>query len=238
MKYRASISFVVVWIAVLWTNPLIAQNETDFSSKINSNLGFVIGVPVSDTSDIVHTGAGIQTGVGYNINERNAFIPEFTWNRVFANTSELQPLLLAVAQGAGGLNGTTDLYIVSANYRFELRGRVFGTYLIGGGGWYHRHSDLSRNVTSGTATTCMPVWLWWGFTCTSGVVTSNQTIATSSASGFGPNIGVGFTLRVGDDPYRLYVESRYHYVFNTNSNSQNSQNFHPQFVLVTFGIRY
>jgi hypothetical protein len=233
MKYRARIFFAA--IVILCSNRLIAQNETDFSSKINSNLGFVIGVPTGTTSDIVSTGWGVNTGIGDNFNNRNAFIPEFTWSRVYANTSQLQPLVLALAQGAGGLNGTTDLFITSANYRFELRGRALGAYLIGGGGWYHRHSDLSRTVTSGTATTCTPVWLWWGFTCTSGTVTTNQTIASASTSGFGPNIGVGFTVRVGEEPYRLYVESRYHYVFDLNSNSLNS---HPQFVLVTFGIRY
>ena len=241
MKYGVRILFLILSIAAFSASPLSAQyNETGYSEKINSNLGFVIGVPVSTTSDLVNIGAGVSTGVGYNFNRHNSIIPEFTWNRVQANTSKLQPLLLAVAQGAGGLNGTTDLYIASANYRLELRGKKLGTYVIGGGGWYHRHSDLSRSVTSGTATTCTPVWLWWGFTCTSGTVTSNQTIASSSTNGFGPNFGLGFTVRVGEEPYRLYLESRYHYVFNINSNAvtSNNPNFHPQFVLVTFGIRY
>ena len=234
MKYRVRILFHVIAIAALSASPLSAQYyESGNSKKINSNLGFVIGVPVDTTSDLVNTGAGVDTGVGYNFNRFNSIIPEFTWNRVYANTSQLQPLLVALAQGATTLNGTTDLYIVSANYRFELRGKALGTYLIGGGGWYHRHSDLSRLVTSGTATTCSSVWLWWGFTCSSGVVTSNQSIASSSTSGWGGNIGVGVTVRVGEEPYRLYAESRYHYIIHENTTGLN-----PQFVLVTLGIRY
>jgi outer membrane protein with beta-barrel domain len=230
MKYSAKILLGIIVIAAAWARPLAAQNEPEENTKINSNLGLVINVPLGSTADIIHTGWGIDTGVGYNFNRRNAVIPEFMWNRVYANTDQLQPLLLAVAQGAGGLKGTTDLVVLSGNYRFELRGKLLGAYLIGGGGWYHLSSNLSRTVTSGTATTCTPVWLWWGFTCSSGVVTTNQTIASASASAWGGNVGAGFTVRVGDAPYRLYFESRYHYVPH--------QDLHTSFMQVTLGIRY
>jgi hypothetical protein len=151
------------------------------------------------------------------------------WNRVYANTSQLAPLR-AVLQGAGGLDGSTDLFVISGNYRFELRGKLLGAYLIGGPGWYHRSSNLSREVTSGTATTCTSAWPWWGFTCSNGTVTANQTIASSGASSWGANAGIGGTVRVGDAPYRLYVESRYHWA--------NGENINIRFVQVTLGVRY
>ena len=232
MKRSAKIFWVMLAVVTLCARPLYAQQqeEGEENTKINSNLGLVINQPLGATSNVVHGGWGIDTGVGYNFNRRNAVIPEFMWNRVYANTDELQPLLLAVAQGAGGLKGTTDLVVLSGNYRFELRGKQLGVYLIAGGGWYHLSSNLSRTVTSGTATTCTSAWLWWGFTCSSGVVTSNQTIAQASRSDWGANAGVGFTTRVGEAPYRLYFESRFHYVPDRNVNAE--------FVQVTIGIRY
>jgi hypothetical protein len=230
MKRSRKILLGITLIAAIGLRPLHAQEEAgDDDPKINSNLGVVVGVPLADTAQAVNGGWGFTAGVGYNFNRRNAFVGEFMWNRLTPNTDQLQPLR-AVLQGAGNLSATTDLFVLSANYKYELRGKVFGGYAIGGGGWYHRSSNLSRTVTSGTATTCTPVWLWWGFTCTSGTVTSSETLASSSASAWGVNLGVGFTVRVGEAPYRLYFESRYHYIPHNDINTQ--------FVAVTVGIRY
>lgn len=227
MQCSKKFVLAVTLVAAIWLEPLHAQNEPEDESQINSNLGLVVNVPVSTTADVVSTGGGLASGVGYNFNRRNAFVGEFMWSRVNPNSDQLAPLR-AVLQGAGGLDGNTDLFVLSANYRFELRGKLLGTYLIGGGGWYHRSSSLSRTVTTGVGTTCTPVWLWWGFTCTTGTVTANQTLASSSS--WGVNGGAGVTVRVGEAPYRLYFESRYHYVPHKDINTQ--------FVQVTVGIRY
>jgi hypothetical protein len=120
--------------------------------------------------------------------------------------------------------------VIDGNYRFELRGKTFGTYLITGLGWYHRTSKLSKEVTTGNNVTCEPVWLWFGFDCTSGTVVSNETITSSSRSSWGANGGIGFTIRVGDAPYRVYFESRYHYV--------PFRGTPAKFVAVGVGIRY
>lgn len=81
-----------------------------------------------------------------------------------------------------------------------------------------------------TSATCTPALLWWGFTCISGTLTTDQEIASASSTAFGVNGGVGFTARVGEAPYRFYVESRYHYA--------PTKNFSTQIVIVSFGIRY
>jgi hypothetical protein len=234
MKRRTKVVLVAVILAA-WLTPLHAQygangeDQADDNSKINSNFGFTVPVPVSATADVISTGWGFTAGVGYNFNRRNAFVGEFMWNKVYPNTPQLDPLR-AVLQGAGGLDGNTDLFVISGNYRFELRGKLMGVYLIGGPGWYHRNSNLSRTITTGTGITCAPVWFWWGFSCTSGLVTANQTLASSGASAWGVNGGGGVTVRVGEAPYRLYFEARYHYAPNSNINTQ--------FVQVTVGIRY
>jgi hypothetical protein len=211
--------------------PLSAQydDEPNDNPTINSNLGFTVGVPVGSTGQVVDTAWGLNTGVGFNFNRRNAFVGEFMFNRLYPDDGLISPLRAAAVQVAG-FSATTDLFALTGNYRFELRGQKYGGYIIGGGGWYHRNTNLSKAVVSGTATTCTSVWLWWGFTCSSGVVVSNQTIIDSSASAWGGNAGLGFTARVGDAPYRFYAESRYHYA--------PFKNINARFLTVTFGIRY
>jgi hypothetical protein len=199
------------------------------AQKINSNLAMVLNMPVGSTSEVVGTGWGAVGGVGYNINERNAVIGEFMWNRMYPSGSVLQPLQTA-SLPSDKLNGNSNLYALTGNYRYELRGRMLGTYLIGGGGWYFRKNWLSREITSGTGTVCTPAWLWWGFTCTSGTVTADQRLATSTTDAWGVNAGIGITVRVGEAPYRLYTEARYHYA--------PTKNLGTQFIAVTVGIRY
>ena len=128
------------------------------------------------------------------------------------------------------LSAHTDLYAITAEYRFELRGRLLGTYLIGGGGWYFRNTWLSTEVPSGNGTACGPAWRWWGYTCTSGTVNPNQPPVTSSTNALGANGGIGFTARVGGAPYRLYTEARYHFA--------PTKNISTQFITVAVGIRF
>jgi hypothetical protein len=62
------------------------------------------------------------------------------------------------------------------------------------------------------------------------LVTADQTLRSSSSSAFGANGGIGFTVRVGDAPWRVYVESRYHYA--------PTHRINTQLVITTVGIRY
>ena len=208
---------------------LQAQDDCGEVCKINSNLAMVLNLPVGSTSQVVGTGWGAVGGVGYNFNGRNALIGEFLWNSMYPSGGVLQPLETAASQ-SGSLNGNSNLYALTGNYRYEMRGRMLGTYLIGGGGWYFRKNWLSRNVSAGSGTVCTPAWLWWGCTCTSGTVMANQTLATSTTNAWGVNAGIGFTVRVGEAPYRLYTEARYHYA--------PTKNVSTQFIALTVGIRY
>jgi hypothetical protein len=56
------------------------------------------------------------------------------------------------------------------------------------------------------------------------------TVASSGSTAFGANAGIGFTIRVGEAPYRVYVESRYHHAPTKNVNTQ--------LIAITVGIRY
>ncbi len=200
---------IVPAIALVPLQTLHAQDDCVGACKISSNLAMVMNMPVSSTSQVADTGWGAVGGVVYNFKERNAIIGEFMWNRMYPSGTLLQPRQTAPSQSSG-LSGNSNLYAFAENYRYELRGRMIGTYLMGGGGWYFRKNWLSREVTSVPATVCTPAWLWWGFTWTSGAVTAKQTVATSTTDDWGRNAGIGFTVRVGEAPYRPYTEARYH----------------------------
>jgi Outer membrane protein beta-barrel domain len=219
---------IALVIALTPMQALQAQDGCDNDCKINSNLAMVVNVPVNSTAQVFGSGWGGVGGAGYNFNQRNAVVGEFLWNREWTSSGALQPLE-AVAQ-SGGLSGHADLFVLTGDYRYEMRSRLLGTYFMGGGGWYFRNTSLSSHVTSGAGAACSPAWLMWGFTCTSGTVTPGQTRAGFNSNAFGANAGVGFTVRVGEAPYRFYTEARYHYA--------PTKNINTQFIAVTIGIRY
>lgn len=207
---------------------LQAQDDCGDECKVNTNLAMIINVPVSSSAKVIGTGWGIVGGAGYNFNHHNAVVGEFMWNRVYPSSGVLQPLQMALQ--SKDLHGNTDFYALTANYRFELRGRFVGTYLIGGGGWYFRNTWLSKEVGSGTGNVCTPVWRWFGYSCTSGTVDANQPPVASTSNALGANGGIGFTARGNEAPYRFYAEARYHYA--------PTKNISTHFVTITLGIRY
>jgi len=216
---------------VIFCGPtLLGAQEYDFdeNSKLNTNIAFPVVVPVNPTARFTNFGVGFTAGAGYNMSRRNAFVGEFMWNRLFPSNSAITPLRLALHSRS--LKGYGNLLAFTGNYKFELRGKSLGTYFIGGGGFYYRTVTLSQEVVTGTAVACTPEWLFWGFVCSSGVVSSDQTLANTSSAAPGFNAGMGFTIKVGEPRYRLYFEARYHYAATTPANTQ--------VIPITFGIRF
>jgi hypothetical protein len=227
MRHRILPSAALIlcsWM-LLVCNSLHAQEE---SEKINSNLGGALSLPVGPTGRVVHTSWGLTAGAGYNLNAHHSVIGEFMWSALYPSDGGLQPIRAALQDNS--ISGHSNLYALTGNYRYQLQGKKFGAYFIGGGGWYYRTAGLSKQVTSGTSTACTTSWLWWGFTCVSGTVTANQTIRTNDSSAFGGNTGVGLTIKVADPSYRVYIEPRYHYA--------PTKNVTTQLLEVTVGIRY
>jgi hypothetical protein len=221
MKHFFRVSLMVLLLMPICVQSVGAQD----SEKINSSLGTALAVPVEHTSDLATLGWGFNAGVGYNFNRYHSLIGEFLWDRLYSTNGA------AISSSAGASSGgTSDIYGVTGNYRFELRGKKFGTYFIGGGGWYLRQNHLENHVAVSSGTTCTPALVWWGANCTAGTVTSDQTLSSYGASAFGGNAGLGFTWAVSEPSYRIYVESRYHYAPTNNINTQ--------FVNCTIGIRY
>jgi hypothetical protein len=207
---------------------LNAQEDYGEDSRLNTNMAIPLTVPLNPLAKSVNFGLGTTVGAGYNMSRRNAIVVEFMWNRLFVSSQTLAPLRQALQDHS--LNGHGNLYAFTANYRYELRGHSLGTYFIAGGGFYYRNAELSKQVVAGTATTCTREWLFWGFTCTSGIVSTDQTLASASSGTLGANGGIGFTVKVGEPRYRLYFEARYHYAPTSRINTQ--------VVPITMGIRF
>ena len=195
--------------------------------KVNSHFGAIASLPLHPMGTYTGIGWGLLGGGGYNFNGHHSAIGEFMWARLSATEAALLPLQQASGQN---FTGHSNLYAVTGNYRFEQRGTGFGAYLIGGVGWYYRTTNPSVLVNSGSTTSCTQAWLWWGFKCALGMVLPNQQLGSTGSNAFGGNIGIGFTRRVAEEPYRLYVESRYHYA--------PTKNISTQLLTIGIGIRY
>ena len=224
---RASGMFLVGFLLVA-SGMLAAQEQTADTTKFNTNLGLPISVPLNPLGRFAGPGAGFVYGAGYNFSNRNSVTGEFLYDWLNPGGGAFTPIRAILQEN--NVSGHASLYSLTANYRFELRGKSLGMYFIAGGGWYMRRAKLTQVVQTGTTTTCTSAWLYWGYTCSSGIVTVNQTLASASSSAMGANGGIGFTVRVGEAPYRIYVESRYHYA--------PTRNINTQLVMATVGIRY
>ena len=208
--------------------PSIRAQHADDNPSFSSSIATSISGPLSPLNHYTNVGLGVSYSAGYNFNRRHALVGEFMWNWLFPTNEALQPLRLALQ--TPNISGHGNLFAVTANYKFELRGKLLGAYLIGGGGWYYRVTSITRELPTGTSITCQPVWLCWGYDCASGLSTTSLTVASSSSSVIGANAGIGFTIRVGAPPYRWYVESRYHYA--------PTKSIRTQLMTLSVGFRY
>ena len=221
MCARVLISFVILALCCA------ALQGQESSEKVNSHFGAIGSFPLHPMGTYTNIGWGLLGGVGYNFREEHSAIGEFMWTRLSATGAALQPLEEASGQN---FSGHSNLYALTGNYRYERRGDRFGFYVIGGGGLYYRTTNPSVVVHSGSNTKCSQAWLWWGFKCSSGMVVPDQQLGSTGSNAFGMNIGIGATARVAEEPYRLYVETRYHYA--------PTKNISTQLFTIGVGIRY
>lgn len=217
-------------MAIALATPLCAQEDDwDEASKINTNIGMSWTVPLNPTARFINYGWGIFTvGAGYNFSQRHALVGEFMWNSLYPNNELIAPLRVALK--STNVKAHANVFSLTMNYRYELLGEKGGMYFIAGGGLYYRNSHVTNSVITSDTIACTPTWLWWGFACSSGIVSTDQTLASSSSGVFGVNGGIGFTARVGEPRYRMYVEARYHYAPN--------RTFSTQMIPITVGIRF
>ena len=208
------------------SSPASAQDYHAF----NAHMGGGIGVPLSRTADFAGLGGVFQIGAGPNLNAHSSIVGEFMWQGLPATPSVLAVVNPLITNTSGNFSTSTNLYALTANYMYHVDGERYGFYLIGGGGWYYRHSALN-NVTVAPGTICQPAWDWVGFTCQAGVVSTSSTIATKGVSSGGVNGGIGISIKLGSSGFKYFMEARYHY-------SPQGGHISTQTIPVTFGIRW
>lgn len=218
-----SIAVSCAVIGVLASSGARAQD-----SKINTNLGAGVTVPLNPLGQFVGPSGNIVVGIGYNFDRHNSFVGQFMWAGLNETNDLLRPIRLATK--FRDLDRTSNLFALTANYRLQKQGKTYGAYLIAGGGLYYRQAELSREIIVGRETVCGPSWTWWGFTCTSGFVTENQTLFDANSAAGGGNAGAGFTIRLNEEGYKFYIEARYHYARTSRVNTQ--------FIPITLGISW
>ena len=114
-------------LAVLLCSTLHAQD--DYSDKINTNLGGAVSLPLSPTSNFVNTSWGLSAGAGYNFSPHHSVIGEFMWSALYPSDSALQPIRVALNDNT--INGHSNLYTLTGNYRYEWQGKLLGGAGVG-----------------------------------------------------------------------------------------------------------
>ena len=196
------------------------------------HIGGGIGIPLGRTADFAGLSGTFQVGAGPNLSAHSSIVGEFMWQGLPPTPRVLAVLVnpLIAAGLPPTVSTSSNLYALTANYMFRMAGHRYGFYVIGGGGWYYRHTALN-NYTVAPGTVCQPVWDWWGFTCQAGVVSTSRTLATNGVSSGGVNVGTGITIGLGDSGVKYYMEARYHY-------SPQGGRISTQVIPVTFGFRW
>lgn len=209
--------------------PLKAQNhESEPFRRLNSNAAFTISAPLGQTATYSTVGWGVVYGAGYNFSRHHSLVGEVMWNSLIPSDAALAPIRAQLQYNS--INGHGNLVTLTGNYRLNVEGKVYGVYFIGGGGLYYRNANLSQTIAVGNSVDCTAAWLWWGFSCTSGTVTANQSLTGFSSTVFGGNVGIGFTARIPDSGYSFYIESRYHYA--------PTKGLHTQVMPISIGVRF
>lgn len=181
------------------------------------NIGGGPGFTLGNLSKFVNTGGNFVIGGGYNFSHIIGVDSEFMWQDLPINNSTKQ--LLHTPGASAGQYAWTFNPIVHIPV-----GERFGTYVIGGIGWYHRNG---QTTTPGAGVVCDPYWSWW-YGCAIGTV--DFVTGSRSQNSFGENIGGGFTIRLGESHAKIYTEIRYHHA--------GYNKVATQVLPLTFGLRW
>jgi hypothetical protein len=186
--------------------PAFAQDK-----PVSVNLGFGATFPTADLKNDFNAGWNGTIGVTYNVTPKVGILTEYMYHRM--NGPQKQVLLTPTATAATGSTGFIQSNHQMHTLTFDVvytpsggqRDRIFGGYILAGGGYYHRIVQLT-SPSVGFTTICDPLW----FVCYPTPIALDQILGSRSTNDFGINIGGGITF--GRNA-KFYVESRYHYVW-------------------------
>jgi hypothetical protein len=178
--------------------------------KWNLDIGGGPAPVVGGTQNQLNTGWNFVIGGGYNFTPRTGFVLEFM-NAGFGLSGR-------ALQQNNAFYGDANVWSVTLNpiWRFRISGPI-GGYIIGGGGFYQRETNLDESVQI-----FVPAPRG-GF-----YAPGTQYVHQYDDTG-GVNIGAGLTCNLGWGT-KLFVEARYHYLF--------TSGYATQIIPVTIGLRW
>ena len=164
------------------------------------NVGGGANATSGTTRTYVRSGGGVvAAGVARNANKYLGLRLDFQFNDLPLRSSALQ---LAQATGAN-----SHVYVLNLDPIINVPvTKVWGGYILGGPGFYHRSGKLdSSTAIPGAA--CNGFFLWWG-PCRAASLPINSDFLHSSQNQFGANFGAGITRKIHSD-IEFYAEFRY-----------------------------
>jgi opacity protein-like surface antigen len=195
-------------------------------SPVGLNIGGGVAFPIGDANRRFETGGDFQVGLSYNFSDFFRIQAEYLYSGY-----GVEPNLL----GSTGVDGHHSMQYGNLNAVLDLfPGRLLSVYLVGGPGIYHRSVTISQVEGVTNATFCDP----WLFVCYPQAVSVSSVLGRTGSTSFGLNAGVGISLRLAE-PVRLYVESRYHYLFGSSfSTPAGEVRADGQYMPLVLGLRF
>ncbi|WP_263376875.1 hypothetical protein [Granulicella aggregans] len=228
-----------------------SSHNADGSAKYTFFGGAGVTLPTGGTHAYFSPSYDFQVGGGRNFNKKFAALIEFDWHNFGIQTNTLNNLL-AIYNGENVQAGLPEVgghahiwsFTVGPQYTF-FQADKFGSYVIGGVGFYHKVTDFT---TPETGEYCDPYYGCYEYQ-------ANATIDDYTSNAFGVNGGVGFTYKLSRfSDLKFYGEARYVYTANSSrpyydgttgtSLSATYFNVFPQnsakttYIPLTFGVRF
>jgi len=179
---------VLAVLAAGLTPASLAQGEDPEFSKYGADFGLGAGIGVGSTGNVTSPVIGFSAGFDRNLNRHLGVQLEYNFN------------FFKVSNTYSNNYGLADISIhaLTVNPYFNLNPRSkAGVYVIGGGGYFWRHSSF-ENPTGQES--CGPFGCIPTASCSLGACWTNGA--------FGADVGAGFTRRIGDSRAKFFVEGR------------------------------
>ncbi len=211
-------------IAIALAGALCASAQ-NAQPKYSFEFGMGANTPAGgSTGTYQTTNIGFQAGVGRNLNSRVGAQVEYDFNRFLIPDSVVSNYCSACAYGTVVLQSFSfDPYV-----NLIPEGRI-GVYLIGGPGYYWKHTAF---VAPTGQEACFTL---------SGCIPTGSTVSSWTTSAFGVNAGGGVTVRLVSR-MKLFAEGRYVWVHNQGSSSATPAyppaNYGVNFFSTSMGIRF
>ncbi len=193
--------------------------------RFNFNVGGGFGGALGDVGKFTGASYNGVAGAGINFSSSFGVKAEYMYDNLKFDDG--------VKSGQSLPDATGHLQSATLNlvYSHAFEGSKWGSYAIGGAGWYQRNVD-ARSQFLPAGTLCQPAWKLWNIACTTGLpslVSPAQTLSSNSVSAGGYNFGGGFTYRLTRKT-KVYFEGRYHHAY--------TSDFHTNVFPVTAGFRW